>query len=240
MANERLNRTENVFITYDGCVKNYRPELLKIIRTKFAKSYEGYVNIDALKSLSESELNGLVIQSTSGNIIEYIATSQFDFEKALGELYWSQEDIYFKSELWDMGVSMILYADQSYVGNIFFYTPVYDPRIEADIKHTYKKYLNKVRYVHGDISEVLSNQINVKLTSFALNDVMLVPDLIKLNKVDDTQIMIANYIYNYTVNDKNIPVLKIDVNALGEKHYFKPMMYSPLKTDRYQLVRNYK
>ena len=74
----------------------------------------------------------------------------------------------------------------------------------------------------------------IRFTSFVLNDVTIIENLIKRGIVSYTNILVANTGWQYTTDSNNNLILKVDdIDSLSEKHIFKLAMFDPYSPSVY-------
>ena len=240
MANETALTPEYIFITYDGVVKNYRPALIKYVLENYKRQYESFINIPFLEKLDMQELLGLCIQSSSQNIFEYLATREFDYDATLDAAYNRYTHLFDDSPLLIVGESIRVLTMQSFTKKIYIYSDTFDERIFKDINTEFVD-MSKIEYISGPFYDVMSD-IPEHITSFMLNDIDYVDMLISLGRVEYTNILLANYGFNYKMGEidgKPSLELKIpDIEQVAKREKFKFVMFSV--SNNYKLVTNYK
>ena len=80
----------------------------------------------------------------------------------------------------------------------------------------------------GSFADILNNI--EQPTSYMLSDVDKVKTILKLNKQEYSEIMIAQYGYNYEINDGIIQIRGNYDELMPEKH-FKIASFTPLNMD---------
>lgn len=226
MANETAFNPEYIFIAYDGIIKNYRLALIEKILKTYKDAYKDFIDVDSLEKMSYQQLMGLVIRSTESNIIEYLAKKKFDTDTALIDVYNKYPELYEDSSLLSIGSSIHILLRQKFTSKIYIWTPNYDERIYNDIQMLYGAN-DVIEYITGSFTEVI-NSIEENITSYILNDIELVKELIAIGKVSYSNILLANYGYNYRLNDKGEAELDIDnIDELAKYHIFKIVTFEP-------------
>ncbi len=219
-------RDEVLFIDYNEVIKSPSLFMLKMIRDVLRDVYKDFIWVEFLDGKSDAELELYLLQRKNKNIFLDLAKKQFNFEKAYNDLYNKYDDMYVKLNLLKIGTSIDFLSAQKFNKKIYFYSEVYDPRIEIDIKYSFKD-ASKIEYVYGNLCEVME-QITPP-TSFMLHDVWTVPTLVQMGKTDLTDVLCARYTYNLRYNselDEVEPVVLIE-NYL-ENSIFKFGLFSPI------------
>lgn len=207
MANEIAFLPECLFVTYDQVIKDYRGEMLRRLMIYYKESYRSFIDVDKLSSMDIAELSGIGISSTCENIFEYLALREFDYDKTLMDAYNKYPDLFIFSPLLKFGESIEVLLKQKFTHKIYIYTSDYDVRINMDISSTFQS--DKVVYVTGDFCEAVKI-IPEKITAFVLNDIRLVDELIAIDKIDATNILVGKLGKNYTIGEDDMLLLKID------------------------------
>lgn len=227
--NEFDARKEVIFITYEDVIKSYQPTLLRYILDNYPDKFSHFINIDKIKRLDQNNLIRLCIQRTNKNILEYLAIREFDYELVLKTLKSKIVDLYFESPILVMGDSLNILLTQKFVDTIYIYSEEYDPRIHEDLIELYNQN-EKIRYVVGDFSSCIRKIPEV--TTFILNDVDYVLDIINEGKEEYSNILIANYGYNYILNEETDEIeLRIDLDKILANKVCKHAIFTPLNMD---------
>lgn len=235
---DRATIPEIVFVTYDMVIKDYRPFILKTIAEsdQLMLAYKEFIDTALVETLTDKQKNFLPVISRSRNIFEHIAIKKFNYDKSLKEFISMYPNIYSDSELLTFGESIHVLKRQKFTSKIFIYTEEYDERIHYDIQSTYTD-MGLIEYVSGPFEDVIMS-INENITTYVLNDADLVDKLIALDRVKETEILIADIAYNYKINDKNELMVKIDnLDDKMNKHIFRIGMFKtvtniePIPTD---------
>lgn len=209
------NKFETIFITYEEIIKSPYPVILYTILTKYKEFYSPYLNLSKIDGYDMNNLNRLCIQRNVVNIFEYLARGDFDFEGSLMGMEKKFVDLYTNSELLKIGVNLPLIIKQKFTEKVYIYTPEYDPRIHIDIQNSMGS-MDKISYVSGTISDVMSNIPAV--TSFILNDISYMVKIAATGKLKDSSILLASYGYNYTLDAKGELQFKLDMTEFAKKN----------------------
>lgn len=218
----------NMFIVYDGLIKNYQLTLLEILRSDVMREkYNEELDIDILLSMNKAQLEGLCIKSAYENVLKTIAKKRdYDYDTLLYNLSVSFPDIYEESELLPLGKSVQLLMRQSFMNNLYIYSPEYDLRIHNDLRKIYNS--SQVIYVYGDFIETL-NSIKEKINCFAITNTDYIEKIGETGKLSFSELIIANYGYNYNMTDDGVTSLRLQMlNELQEKYIFKYVFHNPL------------
>lgn len=226
---DRATIPEVVFVTYDSVVKDYRPFLLRAIANNKAllNAYKEYIDTALVETLTDKQKNFLPVISTSRNILEHIAIKKFNYDNSLRELMGMYPNLYSDSDLLTFGESLNVLRRQKFTSKIFIYTEEYDQRIHYDIQTNYSD-METIEYISGPFEDVI-NSITETITTYVLNDADLVEKLIKLDRVKETQILVADIGYNYKENEEGELIVKID--DLEQKmvdHVFRLAMFKTI------------
>ena len=220
------NRKDIFFITYDGLIKNFQPTLLDSLRVDVMKEkYGDILDIDFIKSLDKKQIEALCVASYFENTLTMFSKrNDVNFGALLLDLFNQFPDLFSESDLLPLGKSIPILLRQSFLEKIYIYTPLYDERIYEDIKNLFPD--PKVVYVYGDFDEVLKD-IPERITSYAINNINYVENIIKANKIFETELIIGKYGYNFVERDDGIIELALDLFKLQEDHTFKFVLHDP-------------
>jgi hypothetical protein len=229
MQNPFEGRPEIIFMCYEDVIKSPYPFLLNEINTKLSQYYESFLDLDKIKGKDLFNLSRLCVQRSKPNILEYLAKTEFDYVKALKDLKDRYFKVYADSELLAMGKNMDILLAQKFTKKIYLYTEIYDIRIHLDIQETFKD-MQRVTYVTGSFKNVI-NKIE-GITSYILNDLDYAYQIIKEGKEEYTDIMVANYGYNYFVDDDSQELeLRLNMQSLIKDSICKFGTFTPLAMD---------
>ena len=217
---------ETIFMPYEEIVKSPYPLILQTILENYKDFYTPYLRLEEIESYDLRNLARLCIQRTDVNIFEYLAKTDFDFESSLIEYKNKYADIYTRSEILKIGLSFPLLMGQKFTEKVYFYSQAYDPRIHLDLQNTVGS-MDKVSYVVGESMADVVSEIPETITSFILNDVAQVIELTATGKLKGTNVLLANYGYNYALNPEGELALKIDMETLSKLYEFNYGLFTP-------------
>ena len=224
--NEFTTKPEIIFICYDEIIKNPYPFLLNQIRTKYKSVYKDFINMSLFENYDDMNLMRLVVQRTRKNILDYLSIIKFDYNGALDDLKDKFDDMYSQSPLLKMGESVNMMMTQKFTKQIYVYTEKYDPRVHLDLQMMYKN-MSLVSYVTGDFKNVINTLEGV--TTWILDDIFKVSQLVCFKKVEYTNILVANYGYNFSINKDKQTVLNVNVDDWSKEHIFKFGTFMPIQ-----------
>jgi hypothetical protein len=135
-------------------------------------------------------------------------------------------DMYSKSEKLVMGDSLHMILSQGFTEKVYVYTPEYDERVHVDLNDTYRN-PDKLKYITGDFANIIEDFDDI--TTFIFNDIIDISTLIAFNKTKYTNILVANYGYNFTIDDNGNLTLRIDAESMMEEYVFKFSTFTPAK-----------
>lgn len=227
MQNEFAGKSEIIFICYDDVIKSPYPYILNKINEKYHPFYKDFLELDIIKDMDIADLEMFCNTRENKNVFYDLAKIEFDADGSLADLAKNFEDMYFELPLLEMGTSLDTIKSQKFTEKIYVYTKEYDLRIHLDIQKTFRD-MKMVNYVSGDFDDVIASLEGV--TSYILDDISYVPSIFFHGKGDFVNIMVANYGYNYYVDDEDEVVkLKIDVDQYATDNTFKFATFSPME-----------
>lgn len=222
--NEFTKKPEIIFIVYDEVIKSPYPFILNLIKKELRPYYEDYLDLSILDKMDSDNIMRFCIQRHEKNIFRMLAKKEFDYDEALKDIVNKFDDLYINCDLLSIGKSIEFIKYQKFTEKIYIYTPEYDKRIHFDIQSTFQD-MNKINYVTGPFYDVISSLDGV--TSYILNDILDLSTLLALDKTKYTNILVANYGYNYSLTDDNKLVLRMNPEPLMDKYIFKFGLFLP-------------
>jgi hypothetical protein len=221
-------KPEIIFISYDGIIKCAEPFILKQILKFYRKNFEKFINLSLIDKLDDLNLLTFCVKRQNKNIFESLALKHFDYNKSYMTMYNKFEDMYLQSDLLAIGRAITFLLSQKFTEKIYIYSKNYDKRIHADIQLNYKD-MNKVNYVTGPLEDVF-NQLN-GITTYIFADILDITSLLLYKeKCKYTNILVANYGYNYCIRDNNngIISLRMDLEKISQDLIFKFATFMPV------------
>lgn len=233
--NQFASQQEVIFITYDDVIKSSKLYILKTLLNdiEYKKCYKDFINYSKIENKDDQQLNAIISASTKSNILEFLATKEFDYNVTYDDLVSRFDDIYEKSDLLEIGKSIYVLLQQKFTKKIFIYTKDYDKRLHKNITDLFD--MESIVYINGEFEDVINDIFSTDtITSYILNDINLLQKLIDMDKVKFTSVLIANYGYNYTLNDDLIPILKIDnIDNISKEKVFKLGVFQPIADTKF-------
>jgi hypothetical protein len=114
--------------------------------------------------------------------------------------------------------------NQKFTSKIYIYSEEYDKRIHADIQMNYKD-MNKVNYVTGPLHEVIKQIEGV--TTYIFADIFDVTTLLAFDKCAYTNVLVANYGYNYYYMEDGKLALRMNLEEVSKEKIFKFATFMP-------------
>lgn len=226
--NDFAAQKEVLFITYDDVIKSTKLFILKkLMEAEYRFGYKDYIDYKKIDSKTDEELTAIITASPYKNILKLLATKLFDYDVTYTDLVMTYPESITSSKLLTFGDALFILMKQKFLSKVYMYTESYDENVHKDIDTIYG--MSKITYVTGDFKEVVQdiNKEN-KITSYIINDIDYLQQLIDMNSVAYTNILIGNYGYNYKLNEDKIPILKIDdIDTLKKEKIFKFGMFEP-------------
>jgi len=224
MSTEFVKRPEIFFICYDEIIKNPYPFILHQMRTTYRNVYDEFINFSLIDKLNMIELLKFCIQRRTINIVEYLAKKEFDYNKALNDIFYKFSDMYIMSTPLIISSSIQVMLKQKFTEKIYIHTDKYDKRVHIDIQTQFKD-MTKVNYITGNLFNAIKKLSGV--TTYILRNIIDIGIIMELNKTEYTNIIVANYAYNFTLNKENILVPRFSVEDLLVERIFKFATFSP-------------
>ena len=221
-------REEIIQMEHDDEVKCPSLGILELIKEKYIDDLKELIDIPKIQRMDSKNLQRLCVERPTKNILDYLKLTDFNTGDIYDELYKSDKSIYMGLPLMTMGSSLYVLSPQKFVKGIYIFSEEYDEKIEYNIYENFND-LSNVYYVAGDLKEII--QTIPKPTMYIFSDIDHVQTIIDENKIEYTEILIAQYGYNYEVKN-SILQIKGDYDKLMPELYFKIASFSPLKMDK--------
>ena len=229
--NEFTKKQEIIFISYDEIIKNVYPLLLSLILKRYKNEYKDFLKIDLIENMNIDDLYILCIQRHDKNILRYLSKKEFNYEESLKNIYNKFNDLFINSDLLSIGASIHMLLTQKFTKKIYIYTKEYDKRIHLDLELNYRD-MNKINYVTGNFLDAVNKLDGI--TTYILNDIMDVSYILD-ERINYTNILLANYGYNYTINENGTLVLRLNLEEAMDKYVFKFSTFFPISiTDKHK------
>lgn len=214
-------QNECIFITYEDVIKTFKPYILqRLMSNDYRSNYEDFIDFSQINGATYDELLSFCTATRYKNVLQAIAKKDFDYDNTYIDLYHSFDNIVKDSPTLLMGSNIPILLNQLFVKKIYIYTEEYDKRIIDDISYVYKD-TTKMEYITGDFKEAV-NSVKEQITSFILNDINLIHDLIEINKISYTNVLVLDIGYNYNIADNYQISFKINnLDELSKEKVFK-------------------
>jgi len=227
--NPFVSQNEIFFIMYEDIIKTFKFHILKkLLTTDLREGYDGYIDFSKIENKSDDELMTLTMTATDKNILKYLALKKFDFDATYIDLYLNNKDIIKKSQLLSFGNSIRLLLPQKFVNKIYIYNKYRDDDIYKDIYDIYSS--KKITFTYGDFDDVIEAiHKKERITTYVLNDVTLINNLIDSNRIQYRTVLVPSYGYNYTVDNTGKVTLRInEIDKLSKDKIFKFETFYPM------------
>lgn len=220
-------RDEYILIEYKDVIKCPSAGMLQLIKDEYIEDMKDLIDTRKLQRMDFKNIQRYCIERPFKNILDYIKIIDFNTDDIYNALYNNCNDLYEKLPLMIMGEAVFMLISQKFTKKIYIFSEEYDKKIEDDIIEKFGEHKN-IFYVAGSFADILNNI--EQPTSYMLSDVDKVKTILKLNKQEYSEIMIAQYGYNYEINDGIIQIRGNYDELMPEKH-FKIASFTPLNMD---------
>ena len=215
-------RNQFVFVCYKDVVKHCYPVMLNKIKNEYYDELNSLLHLDVIKNYDIYNLERLCIERTDVNPLKYLKrdnctdkTADLLLQTFEDEMY----DMYTQSKFTNFGSRIFNMVSQPQIKEIYIYVERPITQVMYDCKTYFDQLGNKIKYVCGDFIDVVK-KLPIKPTTYVLNDVNYIKDLIDNDLIKFTEIIIAELGYNFEMANNNI-VLKNGYEDLMEEHIFK-------------------
>lgn len=220
-------RDEIILIEHDDIIKCPSVGILNLIEEKYTDDLKGLIDIAKLKRMDFKNKQRFCIERPTKNVLDYLKIEDFNTADIYDELYKSCDSLYMELPLMMMGATIFILSPQKFTKKIYIFSEEYDEKIEFNVHENFKD-LPNVYYVAGDLKTIV-NSIEPP-TTYMFSDIDHVQTIIDEDKIEFTEIMVAQYGYNYEVKN-GVLQIKGDYDKLMPELYFKIGSFTPLKMD---------
>ena len=228
MTNPFTLREEIILMEYKDTIKCPSAGILQLIKKDYIEDMKDLIDINKLQRMDFKNIQRYCIERPCKNILDYIKTVDFNTDEIYNALYNNCKNLYKDLPLMVMGEAVYLLASQKFTKKLYIFSEEYDKKIEEDIENVYGDQ-KKVYYVAGAFGDIL-NQIE-QPTSYMLSNVDNVQKILDMGKQEYSEIMVAQYGYNYMVKDGIIQI-KGEYDELMPTKHFKIASFTPLTMDK--------
>lgn len=226
------SRAEILLIDYEDIIKSKSLQLLTILshNEDLLNTFKDILNVDKIKNKSIEQLKMLNMCRDKKNIFEYLMLDEgYDYQLLLNALCSNiKTNLYFEAENlvgYDILTRII---NESFINKIYIRTKQKDAYILEDICLSFNKKM-KFSYCFGDIVDVVDNiaEKATAPTSYILSDIEDVQALAQTKHIEFTEVMLAEYGYNFKLDDNLNLALKYDYTDLSKEKFFKIATFRP-------------
>lgn len=221
-------RDEYILMEFKDVIKCPSAGILKLIKKDYVDDMKDLIDMNKLNRMDFNNIQRYCIERPFINILDYIKTTDFNTDDIYNALYDSYKNIYEDLPLMVMGEAVFVLASQKFTKKIYIFSEEYDEKIEKEIKRIYNDQ-PKVYYVAGSLENILKNI--EQPTSYMFSNINNVQKIIDLNKQEYSEIMVAQYGYNYMIKDGIIQI-KGGYDELMPTKHFKIASFTPLRMDK--------
>lgn len=232
-------KIERVFICYEDVIRSIKFGVLKYIKQPQVRpNYEDYINFSAFENFTDGQLLAWLSALPSQNLFEMIAKKEFDYKNSYIDTVFEAEGIFLNAYILDIGKSIAALLPQKFVERIYVYYPHDDPRIDENLKMVFPINNNKIHIVTGKFEDAV-NSITDNITMYIINDIEMMLTLSRMGRLANSQVMIADYAYNYGIestDEGDLPVLKIkDIDKFSDENKCYVKVFTPTTAAEYTI-----
>ena len=216
-------RDQYVFICYTDIIKLTYPVMLKNLLEEYYDDLIPYFELDKIKDYDIYNLERLCVERTYKNPLRYLKREECS-EETCEILLKAFEDemieMYTKSQFTEFGAKLYNLLLQPSVKEVYIYVERPIEQVIYDCKVHFHEYESKIKYVAGDFIEMVK-AVPHKPTSYILNDVTYIQDLIDNNFIQYTEVMIGELGYNFELDNNYELQIKGRLDNLMDENIFK-------------------
>lgn len=222
-ANFFATRDQYLFICYTDIIKLTYPVMIKELIDEYYDVLIDYFELDKIKDYDIYNLERLCVERTYKNPLMYLKRkecSEEDCEVLLNAFETEMIKMYSKSKFTEFGAKLYNILLQPYIKEVYIYfdKPIYQMRTDCEVY--FNEYKGKIKYVSGEFIDCVKS-LNRKPTSYILNDVNYIQDLIDNDLIEYTEIIIGELGYNFELNDQFELQVKNKLDTLMYEKIFK-------------------
>lgn len=220
------DRPLTILATYNGVMKDPNIFILHLIldTPNIREQLEGYFDIRKFECQSEGRIQTLLLNRDKKNILEWAALKKFDFEFNYEKMFEKFPRMYLDSPPLKMLSAFQKLIEEKFTRKIYFYDRKKDRRVMYDIVSNFAKN-NKIEYVYGSYLDVVSAIGGIDL--FIDSDIDRLAPVMYMPEYWNSTFLIAQYGYNYVLNENNRPMLKNDIAAYAAKKDINLLEFVP-------------
>lgn len=222
---------EIIFITYNNIIKCPSLFILnKLLKDKsYYDAWKDYINYSKIENKSDEELMEMIYYSTKQNILEYLAIKEFDYDGSLKTFIETYDDMFDSLDELPINISMNMMFKRNFLKKLYIYTEEYSKNIGKDIFNIYGNNSNVI-YCYGDFKNtIMKIHETDDITTYMLNDVLMINDLIEIDKISNRIVMVVDSGWNLVKNENRLfPTLKIqNIDKLCVEKVFNLQTFRP-------------
>lgn len=194
---------EIIFIAYDDVIRSTKFAVLKkLIRDKdLREEFKDKIDFSMFENKTDDELLAFIIGCGHKDILEGVALKEFNYFESYVSILVRYPDILKDGYMLSFATAIQILLQQKFTKKIYIYFKYNDSRVFADLQSLYDKYKDRIIYVTGELTGAIKN-INETITLYVFNDIDMIQSVVDAGKINGAQILIADYGYNYMVDDE--------------------------------------
>lgn len=216
-------RDQYVLICYTDIIKMTYPVMLKKLVDDYYDDLIQYFELDKIKDYDIYNLERLCVERTYKNPLRYLKRDECSEETCdvlLNAFEEEMIEMYTKSKFSEFGGKLYNVLLQPFIKEVYIYTEKPTEQILYDCKVHFNEFDDKIKYIGGDFIEMVKS-LPHKPTSYILNDVNYIQDLIDNDLIEYTEIMIGELGYNFELDENYELQVKNKYDTLMEEKVFK-------------------
>lgn len=245
MLNDIAFRPEYVYVEYEDVIRSYIPTIYKYMMEDDNRKYlEQFIPYKNIENLSTAQLNWLSIVRSEFNLFRHLMLNRNNNQSdlLLAETFMKVGHIYKDSEPMITVNTINRLLEQSFIKGVFINVPVGSEEewCRYDICNLFANKLDKISFV-SSISNDLIKEIN-QPTLYIVSNISTVMDIFdNIEAEDSTDILLANYGYNYEIKDKDtmVATLKapLDIDKQMNAKRYNLTLFSPIDKDNVMRIK---
>lgn len=218
-------RDQYVFVTYHDIIKLTYPVMLHELLKDYYDDLKDYLDLDKIKDHDIYNLERVCVERTHKNPLVFIKKDSCSVETCDILLQAFEDELiemYTKSRLSQFGERMIKMMDLPAVKKVYIYSERPSVQVKYDCDVYFNSYMSKIKFVHGDVVELVKGMSN-KPTTYLVNDIDILKKLLDEGLLGYTESCVAEMGCNFQLSenkDKQIE-LKYNMENLMEEKIYK-------------------
>ena len=149
-------KSATILYAFDNVLKSPDPYILKSIKVKYRKEFEGFVDLSLLDALDDVALFYMTLGRTVKNPLQWISTREYDYDKFYKRIDSKLQGLYKESTELNMFKSLRAFSKSYCIDMNYVWNEEYDERQHRELNEIIEAG-GKIKYVVGPFEKVLDD-----------------------------------------------------------------------------------